>query len=261
MPTLARIQIYPVKSLDAQSADSAVLLAGGALRHDRRFALRDLNGEFVNGKRSPKVHELRSHFDMATNQLKLRLEGCCTVDSLDVFRQRRELEACLTEYFGQPLELVEDPAAGFPDDTESPGPTVISTATLAAVAGWFPGLSTDEVRNRFRANLEIDGVEAFWEDRLVAGAGRVVRFRIGEAELWGTNPCQRCVVPSRNPVSGETTPEFARVFSRYRQQSLPEWAASDRFDHFYRLAVNTRPAGGRECVLRVGDDVQILDIV
>ncbi len=260
MPTLARIHIHPVKSLDAQSVDSAVLMVGGALRHDRRFALRDFNGELVNGKRAPKVHLLRSHFDAATNQLELRVEGSSTVERFDVYVQRGELESWLTDYFGQPLELVEDPAAGFPDDAESPGPTVIATATLAAVAGWFAGLSTDEVRNRFRANLEIDGVEAFWEDRLVAGAGRLVRFRIGEAELWGTNPCQRCVVPSRNPISGETTREFAKVFSRFRQQSLPAWAPADRFDHFYRLAVNTRPAGGRECVLRVGDDVQILDV-
>ena len=261
MPTLARIHLHPVKSLDAQSVDSAVLMAGGALRHDRRFALRDYNGEFVDGKRAPKVHLLRSHFDTATNQLELRVEGSSTVERFDVYVQRRELEAWLTEYFGQPLELVEDPAAGFPDDTESPGPTVISTATLTAVADWFPGLSADETRNRFRANLEIDGVEAFWEDRLVAGEGRVVRFRIGEAELWGTNPCQRCVVPSRNPRSGETTREFAKVFSRFRQQSLPEWAPADRFDHFYRLSVNTRLAGNRECVLRVGDEVQILDVM
>jgi uncharacterized protein YcbX len=261
MPTLARIQIHPVKSFDAQSVDSSVLLAGGALQHDRRFALRDRDGEFVNGKRAPQVHRLRSRFDPATNRLELRVEGSSTLEVFDVYGQRRELEAWLTEYFDQAIELVEDAEAGFPDDTESPGPTVISTATLAAVAGWFGGLSTDEARNRFRANLEIDGVEAFWEDRLVAGEGHLVRFRIGAAELWGTNPCQRCVVPSRNPVSGETTCEFAKVFARYREQQLPEWAPIDRFDHFYRLSVNTRPAGDRECILRVGDDVQILGVV
>lgn len=260
MPTLTRIRIYPFKSFDAQSVDSALLLSGGALQHDRRFALRDRDGEVLDGKRSPKVHELRSHFDAATNQLELRLEGCCTVDSFDVYRQRTELEAWLSEYFGQSIELVENPEAGFPDDTDSPGPTVIATATLAAVADWFPALSTDEVRDRFRANLEIGGVEPFWEDRLVAGAGKVVRFRIGEAELWGTNPCQRCVVPSRNPISGEVIREFAKSFSRHRQESLPAWAPPDRFDHFYRLATNTRPAESRECLLRVGDDVQIVGV-
>ena len=178
-----------------------------------------------------------------------------------MYRQRAALDAWLSRYFDQPVEWVEDTAAGFPDDTDSPGPTLISTATLATVAGWFEGLSTAAARGRFRANLEIDGVEAFWEDRLVAGAGRSVRFRVGEAELWGTNPCQRCVVPSRDPCSGETTREFARLFSQHRRQLLPAWAPADRFDHFYRLAVNTRPAENRECVLRVGDDVRILEIV
>ena len=94
----------------------------------------------------------------------------------------------------------------------------------------------------------------------MAGDAQVVRFRIGATELWGTNPCQRCVVPSRNPCSGEVTREFAKVFSRCRQQSLPEWAPAERFEHFYRLAVNTRPAESRECVLRVGDDVQIIGV-
>jgi uncharacterized protein YcbX len=260
MPTLARIQIYPVKSLDAQSVDSAVLQASGALQHDRRFAMSDGADGFINGKRTPRVHLLRSEFDATTNQLRLRVEGSSTVERFDLYRQRRELERWLTQFLEHPIELVENAEAGFPDDAESPGPTIITTATLAAVAGWFPGLSTDEVRQRFRANLEIDGVEAFWEDQLVAGERQVVRFRIGAAELWGTNPCQRCVVPSRNTITGEVTREFAKVFSRNRQESLPTWAPVDRFDHFYRLAVNTRSAESRECVLRVGDDVQILGV-
>jgi uncharacterized protein YcbX len=261
MPTLARIRIHPIKSLDAQSVESAVLMAGGALRHDRRFALRDSDGEFINGKRTPLVHRLRTQFDPDKNQLTLRVEGSTSVDSFDVYGQRADLETWLSRYFSQPVEWVEDVADGFPDDTDSPGPTVISTATLEAVASWFAGLPTDEARGRFRANLEIDGVEPFWEDRLVAGEGRVVRFRVGEAELWGTNPCQRCVVPSRDPRSGETTHDFVKVFSNHRRQLLPEWAPADRFDHFYRLAVNTRRVESRECVLRVGDDVRILDAV
>ncbi len=209
MPTLARIHIHPIKSLDAQSVDSAVLMAGGALQHDRRFALRDSQGEFINGKRTPRVHRLRSRFDPATDQLELRVEGSNTVDSFDVYSQRAALEAWLSRYFEQQVEWIEDSAAGFPDDTDSPGPTLISTGTLEAVAGWFEGMSIAKARGRFRANLEIDGVEAFWEDQLVAGAGA------------------RCGFASERPnsgapirVSGVSCPRAILVRAR-RLASLP----------------------------------------
>jgi uncharacterized protein YcbX len=159
-----------------------------------------------------------------------------------------------------PVTIVENVDAGFPDDTQAPGPTVISRATLAEVASWYPGLTVEEARARFRANLEIDGVAAFWEDQLLAEGLGVVRFRIGEAELLGTNPCARCVVPSRNPVSGEPIREFAKTFARRREQSLAACAPRGRFDHFYRLAVNTRRADARPCVLRVGDEVRIIGV-
>lgn len=260
MPRLAKIFIHPVKSFDPQSVERAVLQSSGALQHDRRFVLRDREGVFINAKRTPAVHHLRTHFDPATNRLTVRVGGLNESCDFDVATERGELSAWLGDYFGMPLELVEDRIGGFPDDLESPGPTVVSTATLTEVATWFKGLYQEEVRARFRANLEIDGVEAFWEDRLVAEGDRVVRFRIGEAELLGTNPCQRCPVPTRDTQTGETTREFSKTFARRRQEMLPPWAPAGRFDHFYRLAVNTRPVGARDCELHVGDEVQILGV-
>ncbi len=152
--------------------------------------------------------------------------------------------------------------AGFPDDLESPGPTVVSTATLRTVAGWFAGLNEDEVRRRFRANLEIDAegndLPPFWEDRLCGPAGQATRFRVGDVVFSGTNPCQRCIVPTRDAATGDAWPRFAKAFAQAREVSLPAWAERSRFDHFYRLAVNTRlaGAGGR---IRVGDAVEVLE--
>jgi hypothetical protein len=129
---------------------------------------------------------------------------------------------------------------------------------LAEITTWFPGLTIDAVRDRFRANLEIDGVEPFWEDRLVGRRLGAVRFRVGEAEFLGTNPCARCIVPTRDARYGEPIRQFATAFARHRQASLPDWAPADRFDHYYRLAVNTRRVGGRPCTLHVGDELKIL---
>jgi hypothetical protein len=155
-----------------------------------------------------------------------------------------------------------DENGGFPDDGNAPGPTVVSTATLAAVASWFPGLDVDSVRRRLRANVEIDGVPAFWEDALFGAAGDAVPFQLGAVELAGTNPCQRCIVPSRDPESGEPLPAFAKHVAERRAETLPPWAERTRFDHFYRLAVNTRAApnqAGR--AIRVGDSLVRGEIV
>jgi len=112
---------------------------------------------------------------------------------------------------------------------------------------------------RFRANLEIADSEPFWEDRLFGEAEGVARaFRIGNVLLAGTNPCQRCVVPTRDPATGAVWPEFAKIFAVTRSAQLPQWAPRLRFDHFYRLTVNTRPLGSAGGTLHVGDEIQLV---
>ena len=170
---------------------------------------------------------------------------------------------------------------GFPDDNIANGPTIISTASLQAVSAWFPGLNLEDTRRRFRTSLEIDGREsnaaamagdaskiaganghlpAFWEDRLYGEDERsVVRFRIGEVNFEGSNPCARCPVPARDPQTGADLLGFQKHFSDLRRETLPPWTPAARFDHFYRLATNTRVAPtehGKS--LRVGDALRIL---
>jgi len=73
----------------------------------------------------------------------------------------------------------------------------VSEASLDAVQQWYPGLSLESIRRRFRTNLELSGGEAFCEDGLYGAAEELKRFRIGEIDFLGHNPCQRCVVPTR----------------------------------------------------------------
>lgn len=258
MAHLARITIYPVKSLDGRDVAAATVLPGGALEHDRRFALVDARGRFLNGKRTAQVHRIRTEFEPGTRTLSLGLQGRDDRRTFHVDADRDALHAWLSACLGSPATLVEDAANGFPDDTEAPGPTIAGTATWEEVAGWFPALTAAEVRRRFRANLEVGGVAPFWEDQLFTAPAGVVRFRVGAVLFEGVNPCQRCVVPTRSPTSGEPIPGFAAAFAARRRESLPSWAAASRFDHFYRLAVNTRPSGPTGGTIRVGDAVEVL---
>lgn len=256
-PHVGRIFVYPIKSLPGVQVEQATVLADGALADDRRWAVCDVTGALVTAKRTPRVHALRARFALDEPSVSLRTDEDETWHEFSLAGDRGELAAWLSTFFGLQVRVKENVEMGFPDDTESPGPTVVGAATLETVAGWFAGMSLEEVRERFRANLEVDGVEPFWEDRLyTANVRREVPFRLGGVTLLGTTPCQRCVVPTRHPMNGEPTAAFARLFSERRAATLPEWAAAERFDHFYRLTTNTRVRVPG--VIRVGDPVAIV---
>ena len=259
MPYLTHIQIYPIKALDPVVVTQATVLPGGALQFDRQFAIFDEEGKFVNGKRNQKVHQLRSSFDSSVEMVTLQTPGMESPQVFHLYEERETLETCLSQYFGKTVQLRQNSNGGFPDDTNAFGPTVISTATLAEVGSWF-SLEVAEVRSRLRANLEIDGVPAFWEDRLFSeDSNASLWFQIGEVTIEGVNPCARCVVPARNPLTGEAYPNFQKIFVAKRQETLPSWAPASRFNHFYRLSANTRiPKSEAGKILRVGDEVKIL---
>lgn len=257
MPYLAAITLFPLKSGSGQAVSQARVLPCGALEHDRQFALCDGAGRFWNGKRSPAFHRWRTWLSWKRRVLTLWEEGKEHAWHLD--RDRTDLESWFAQRLAGEVRLQEDIERGFPDDLLAPGPTVISTATLETVARWFPTLTVDDVRKRFRANLEIEGVEAFWEDQLYGDAGELRPFRIGSVVWGGVNPCQRCAVPARDPVTGEPLPGFQHVFSVRRAQTLPPWATRSRFDHFYRLAINTRLISGAGLSIKVGDPVEWRD--
>jgi uncharacterized protein YcbX len=256
---LAGISIYPVKSLEPVSLQQVRVLRTGALEGDRSFGLFDAEGNFVNGKRNALVHHLRSKYDPFTQILSLGRAIEALMVEFHVERQRAELECWLAEFFGKPITFKANTDVGFPDDLDCPGPTFISTASLTEVASWFPPLDVAQFRVRIRANLEIGGVPPFWEDRLYGQKGNRVRFRIGDCLFDGNNPCQRCVVPPRDPATGESYPNFSKIFIERRQQTLPDWVERSRFNHFYRLAVNTLvPPDQAGKMVRVGDEVEVL---
>src|SRR5579863_6054239 len=162
---LGRIFIYPIKSLDGISAGSARITSGGILENDRVFAIYDADGKVVNGKRTARVHDLRSAFDPQIREVRLWQSGGTPsrqfqLDDLPPIGQ------WLSEFFGFPVTLRHESQKGFPDDHTAFGPTIVSEASLLAIQSWFPELTLESVRRRFRANLELVGCEPFGEDRL-----------------------------------------------------------------------------------------------
>ena len=289
-PTLTNIRLHPIKSLDPVYVPDARISPSGGLALDRAWALYAVDGKWVNGKRTPAVHLIRATYSPDLSSVTLAVPNDRRNIPTRAFAFPADYENAaewFSVFFEQQI-IVRYSEGGFPDDTIANGPTIVSTATLQAVADWFtpspnrvaaraerfapslegravssegftptlerfPGLSLDNVRQRFRATLELDlGPEraalgeklpAFWEDQLFGEDERsVVRFTIGEVHFEGSNPCARCPVPPRDPQTGQNLDGFQKHFTRQREATLPPWSPRARFDHFYRLSTNTRVA-------------------
>jgi len=261
MPTLSRITVYPIKSLDGHDLSASAVLPNGALAEDRRYALVDGWGKYINGKNCAAIHGIRATFSEDVQNVTLRCAG--QQQSFAIAEEQERLATWCGEVLGMKCRLIENAAGGYPDDCDSPGPTLISTASLEAVASWYEGLDLAEARRRFRFNLEVADVPGFWEDRLVPEEHKVRRFRLGDTVWQGRGICRRCVVPTRDSGDGAVTASFARDFTRHREATLPSWSPEGRFDHFYRLGVNTRldsdvTADPSRSVLCVGDAIEVI---
>jgi uncharacterized protein len=273
MPSLEQIRVHPIKSFDAATTPARSLTAGGGLEWDRRYAIVESTTRparadaaadlaYVNGKREPQIHRIRAEYDLERETVSIGEVGTDPTTAFHLERDRGALESWLSAFLGYDVALVRDDTGGYPDDTEASGPTVISKGTLEAVASWYDDIDPTELCRRLRPNLVVGGVPAFWEDQLYDEPGRVVRFDVGSATLEGVNPCQRCVVPTRNPDTGESTDGFRERFVERRKATLPEWANEAWFDHYFRLMVNTRvPAAARGATLSVGDGLAVGEAV
>lgn len=270
-PRLANIRLHPIKALDPISVNEARIGPNGGLELDRAWALYSADGRWVNGKRTAAIHLVRAAYAPDVSSVTFTVPG----DRRDIpamtFAFPGDSEGAaewFSMYFEQAIQ-VRYTREGFPDDGLAPGPTIVSTSSLDSVCEWFPGMALEEARRRFRTTLEIDGsvsatsagaagqekLPAFWEDQLFAESeSNVVRFRIGDVAFEGSNPCARCPVPGRESQTGVTHEGFQKRFTELRRAQLPPWAPADRFDHFYRLATNTRvPSTEQGKLLRVGD--------
>ena len=255
MAQLERLRAFPVKGLDGIDLESAEILDGGTMAHDREFALFDGDGDVVNGKRTDRVHELSTDYDPSSAELAVGTpDGETRRFALGTATGRRRAGAWFGDDRGVSVTVERDDSLGFVD-RPGMGPSVVSTATLRAVASWFEGMSVESARRRLRANVEVSGVPAFWEDRFVGDGAPA--FEVGGVRFEGGTPCGRCVVPERDPDTGDPTPEFRERFVAKRRETFPDWADADAFDHYYSLMLIARvPESDRGRTLRVGDPVE-----
>jgi len=236
-PGIARITAiwrYPVKSLQGEPLDRAVVERNG-LRGDRCWGVRDeLTGRILTGRREPRL--LLAGATLADNgEPQLTLPGgqrlCGAGPATD---------AALSAWLGRPVTLAGAdgaPAASaefFADATDDTSPAlewtmppgrfvdaepllVLTTASLRAGAALHPAGDWD-VR-RFRPNLfvEVDGrhwVEDGW-------CGRTLH--IDGVDLVPRQPCVRCTMVTRPQPGLDRDLDIYRTLSRHHDGTMGVW--------------------------------------
>ncbi|MBH3427387.1 MOSC domain-containing protein [Pseudomonas alkylphenolica] len=224
---LSALYRYPLKSARGQALQSSSLDALG-LSGDRRWMLveRD-NGRFLTQRAYPQMSQLTALHGLDGN-LTLEASGrtALTVavppaDSelrgvtiwRDTFRVPDAGDAAahwLSEFIGKDVRLVYVPE----ERTRFlPGGYGLVSDRVAFADG-FPLLligqgSLDDLvqrvgrpleMQRFRPNLVVEGAAAFAEDGWK-------RIRIGEMEFRVLKPCERCILTTIDPQTGERSPD------------------------------------------------------
>jgi uncharacterized protein YcbX len=142
-----------------------------------------------------------------------------------------DLPAALADDLGRPVALRRDLAL-MQDLSDS---LLITTqATLDAVSD---ALQHPLDLRRFRTNIHVElDAEAYAEERW---EGR--RLRVGDVVLDLLHPCERCVIPTRDPDTTDKYPDLLRWLTR---------------EHAGLFGINARATGAGR--IAVGDPVTVL---
>ncbi len=231
---LSSLHLYPIKSCGGLSPTEWDV-DGFGLRHDRRWMVVDLTGDFVTQREEPRLALVRPA--LVDHSLVLRAPGMPELPLPLVPRTRERVKVqvwdditegvpvspeaaqWLSRFLGRLVRLVwmpndvvreTDPeyAVGhrvsFADGF---GFLLISEASLTALNR---RLEVSLPMNRFRPNLVVSGSEPFAEDRWR-------ELRLGALELTVVKPCDRCVTTTTDQETAERGVEPLRTLATFRK--------------------------------------------
>ena len=206
---------YPLKSGAAQHLRTTQVGSIG-IEGDRRFMLAEPSGRFITARKDPQLLHIDLQVEDGTVSLirdgeLLGTFATSSHDRLNVevwsrtisVMQITEASTLVSELVGREARLVFNDA-GAKDIAEKRYPwgpilsdgyplLLTNTASLAALDAASGGVFE---MARFRPNLVIDSDTPWQEDGWT-------QFRIGSTLFERKKPCERCVLTTRDPLTGE----------------------------------------------------------
>lgn len=222
--TVARFNVTPVKSTALHHPDSIDLRRDGAVG-DRRFLFARSDGTRLHGISKAPLMPIVSTWSVADERLTMRFpdgssaEGSALpvgervdIKLFDRSVPARAIDPAFTETVRR--VVVDETLSVFRvDEPEFAGgghrASIISLASIADVGSRGGDVRLDP--RRFRMLIELDGVEAYAEDRW---RGR--RLRVGGAVLRLGQRMHRCVMTNLAPDTGENDFDTLKVLAQHR---------------------------------------------
>lgn len=222
---IASLYRYPVKGLSPEPLEEARLPAEGYFPCDRLFALENGPAGFdpARPEHQPKIKflmlmrngalaGLATRYNEARGLLTIEKDGK-EVARGEVFRPegRAAIETFLTDYLGAseirgPVRLLEAPQDFRFTDSKSGFVSLVNLASVAAIAN-AAGAPVDPLR--FRANLYIEGAEA-WAEATWPGK----RLRVGDATLTVLKMTDRCAATGVEPGTGRRDMDIVNTLEK-----------------------------------------------
>jgi uncharacterized protein YcbX len=257
-PTLSKIRIYPIKSLDPIELNS-VKIGKRSLMGDRKFAMLNQFGSFINGKATGMVNQLQTAFDDQLEHVIFNKRGNDSKIIFNLNTETEKIESFLSDYFKTKVNLIKNEEGRLMDIPDDSSVTVVSNETLQHLADTL-GDSIDTLRLRFRANLEFSNVAPYWEEKLANDASESgMPFLIGDVKMIGISLRARCNVPPRDPFTGETDKTFIKRMIESRERTIPAWSQIKKLGSLYHLSVDTFiPDSELGKEIKIGDLVQLI---
>jgi uncharacterized protein YcbX len=211
--TLARLARWPVKSMAGERLRAA-RLDGRGVGGDRTHALSEAGdgqqGRLLTASRAPRLLAWAAAYpdtpDDALDPAAPPLPSLRAPDGTVWGWDAPGLAAALGADVGVPVELRRDPA-GQQDLERS---VLVTTETSRRALEAALGRPVDLRRFRTNLHLELDA-PAFAEERWQGG-----RLQVGPVTLDLLHPCERCVIPTRDPDGDGRWPALLRHLHRAR---------------------------------------------
>lgn len=262
IPTISTIRIYPIKGLSGTSLETAVV-GRHSLQFDRQFAMELEDSSLLNGKKDPRVNLISLDFDFTNEAISIQEKESKAEHIFELRVDNHDLDDFLSSFFHQRLRLITDTDGGLMDVPRRGSLSVYSEASLKALHQDLGRHDLDNLRARFRSNIELTGVEPYWEEQLYDRPGHGVAFSIGEVACIGAKPRVRCPVPPQDPESGQIDKHFVRDHIAHRNK--PEHGGEKllRYNNgVYFFAVDAFiPLSEEGKVIQTGDSIEIGEIV
>ncbi len=272
--SIAHLHLHPIKSCAGLAVDEALLIETG-LQLDRAWMVVDADGEMLTQRERPRMALVQPR--LRADDMVLRAPGMLalhvSLDAVEAPTRARvwndEVKAYdmgalaaqwFSDFLGETVRLVRfDPEQQRLSDRRWTGDVaaenafsdgfpmlVASMASLAELNGRLATRGLPPVgRDRFRANLWLDGLEAHDEDQIdevqLEAEGGPVRLKL-------VKPCARCPIPNVDPTSGAAGHEPGDTLAGYR--------ADARLNGAVTFGMNAVILEGLDRVLRPGQSAQ-----